>query len=203
MRRIQSGQSGEMMVNRLGRTVRQRAVTSISPIGPTASPRASCRIAKPPAAGGRRAQHRGHLVGMAHRKNYLHDLIASDRRYPTVNAYGPLFGSPEYSTDIMPILDPEDAYGDDLQHAGARSGHAGGARARPCGEPSSRRRRRPIGAMRRSGTHRPTITTPCSTRRAGCGWRRRSAAWTTRPSASRAPIIPPRRCSRSSGQRVR
>ena len=39
-------------------------------------------------------------------KQYLHDLIASDRRYPTVNAYGPLFGSPEYSTDAWPILDP-------------------------------------------------------------------------------------------------
>ena len=40
-------------------------------------------------------------------KHYLHDLIASDRRDPTVNAHGPLFGSPEYSTDNMPILDPK------------------------------------------------------------------------------------------------
>jgi hypothetical protein len=39
-------------------------------------------------------------------KNYLHDLIASDRRYPTVNAYGPLYGSAEYSSDIIPVLDP-------------------------------------------------------------------------------------------------
>jgi hypothetical protein len=39
-------------------------------------------------------------------KHYLHDLIASDRRYPTVNAYGPLYGSPEYSSDLIPILDP-------------------------------------------------------------------------------------------------
>jgi hypothetical protein len=38
---------------------------------------------------------------------YLHDLISSDRRKPTVNAYGPLYGSPEYSTDMMPILDPK------------------------------------------------------------------------------------------------
>ena len=38
---------------------------------------------------------------------YLHDLISSDRRHPTVNAYGPLYGSPEYSTDNMPILDPK------------------------------------------------------------------------------------------------
>jgi hypothetical protein len=40
-------------------------------------------------------------------KHYLHDLIASDRRYPTVNAYGLLYGSTEHSTDIMPILDPK------------------------------------------------------------------------------------------------
>jgi hypothetical protein len=40
-------------------------------------------------------------------KTYLHDLISSDRRYPTVNAYGPLYGSPEYSTDVYPILDPK------------------------------------------------------------------------------------------------
>ena len=40
-------------------------------------------------------------------KKYLHDLIASDRRYPTVNAHGKLYGSPEYATDAMPILDPQ------------------------------------------------------------------------------------------------
>jgi hypothetical protein len=39
-------------------------------------------------------------------KHYLHDLISSDKRNPTVNANGPLFGSPEYSSDILPILDP-------------------------------------------------------------------------------------------------
>lgn len=40
-------------------------------------------------------------------KKYLHDLISSDRRKPTVNAYGPLYGSPEYATDDLPILDPK------------------------------------------------------------------------------------------------
>jgi hypothetical protein len=38
---------------------------------------------------------------------YLHDLISSDRRNPTVNANGKLYGSPEYATDNMPILDPK------------------------------------------------------------------------------------------------
>ena len=39
-------------------------------------------------------------------KAYLHDLSGTDRRDPTVNAFGPLFGAPELSTDEMPILDP-------------------------------------------------------------------------------------------------
>jgi hypothetical protein len=39
-------------------------------------------------------------------KAYLHDLSGTDRRDPTVNAYGPLYGAPEFSTDEFPILDP-------------------------------------------------------------------------------------------------
>jgi hypothetical protein len=39
-------------------------------------------------------------------KAYLHDLSSTDRRDPTVNAYGKIYGSPEVSTDDFPILDP-------------------------------------------------------------------------------------------------
>jgi hypothetical protein len=39
-------------------------------------------------------------------KAYLHDLSGTDRRNPAVNAYGPLYGAPELSTDLFPILDP-------------------------------------------------------------------------------------------------
>jgi hypothetical protein len=39
-------------------------------------------------------------------KAYLHDLSGTDRRNPTVNAYGKLYGAPELSTDNFPILDP-------------------------------------------------------------------------------------------------
>jgi hypothetical protein len=37
---------------------------------------------------------------------YMHDLTGTDRRNPTVNGYGPLYGAPELSTDEFPILDP-------------------------------------------------------------------------------------------------
>src|SRR5256712_8686209 len=40
-------------------------------------------------------------------KTFVHDLVSSDRRHPSVNAYGPLYGSPDYSSDDMPILDPQ------------------------------------------------------------------------------------------------
>jgi hypothetical protein len=39
-------------------------------------------------------------------KHYLHDAIASDKRNPRVNANGPIYGSPEESTDLVPVLDP-------------------------------------------------------------------------------------------------
>ena len=39
-------------------------------------------------------------------KHYLHDLISTDRRDPTVNGYGKIYGAPELSTDDFPILDP-------------------------------------------------------------------------------------------------
>jgi hypothetical protein len=39
-------------------------------------------------------------------KAYLHDQIATDKRRPTVNANGTIWGSPEMSTDMLPVLDP-------------------------------------------------------------------------------------------------
>jgi streptogramin lyase len=39
-------------------------------------------------------------------KAYLHDLSGTDRRNPTVNGNGLLYGAPELSTDDFPVLDP-------------------------------------------------------------------------------------------------
>src|SRR5437588_13034743 len=38
-------------------------------------------------------------------KQYLHALIASDRRYPTVKAYRPVYGQCEHACNDMPIID--------------------------------------------------------------------------------------------------
>jgi hypothetical protein len=40
-------------------------------------------------------------------RHYLHDLSGTDRRDPTVNGHGPLYGAPELSTDEFPVLDPQ------------------------------------------------------------------------------------------------
>ena len=40
-------------------------------------------------------------------KAYLHDVASTDRRDPTVNANGPVYGALEASADYVPVLDPE------------------------------------------------------------------------------------------------
>ena len=40
-------------------------------------------------------------------ETYLHDEISTDKRNPTVNGHGLIYGSPEYSTDELPVLDPK------------------------------------------------------------------------------------------------
>jgi len=40
-------------------------------------------------------------------KHYLHDQVSTDRRDPTINANGPLYGALELSADYVPVLDPK------------------------------------------------------------------------------------------------
>ena len=39
-------------------------------------------------------------------KAYLHDVVSTDRRNPTLNAKGLLYGALELSADYVPVLDP-------------------------------------------------------------------------------------------------
>ncbi len=108
VRRLQSGQSGSAMTNRIAG---EFGAAPYKYFGDWTD-----RIAKGelPSTKPQRPQgvERNIVVSSwewSEPNKYLHDLISSDRRYPTVNAYGPLYGSPEYSTDNMPILDPKTA----------------------------------------------------------------------------------------------
>jgi hypothetical protein len=104
-RRVQSGQGGESMIN--------IAAGELSGVPFKYFGDWTDRIAKGelPHAKPERPQgvERNIVVTLRewmNEKQYLHDLISTDRRNPTVNGYGPLYGSPEYSSDNMPILDP-------------------------------------------------------------------------------------------------
>jgi hypothetical protein len=103
-RRVQSGQSGQQMLGQLTGL----GETSFANYGDWTDRIAKGELpfAKPPRPQGVERNIVVTLRDWMNGKQYLHDLIASDRRYPTVNAYGPLVGSPEYSSDMLPILDP-------------------------------------------------------------------------------------------------
>jgi hypothetical protein len=103
-RRVQSGQSGQQMLGQLTGL----GETSFANYGDWTDRIAKGELpfAKPPRPQGVERNIVVTLRDWMNDKQYLHDLIASDRRYPTVNAYGPLVGSPEYSSDMLPILDP-------------------------------------------------------------------------------------------------
>jgi hypothetical protein len=47
---------------------------------------------------------------------YLHDAISTDPRNPRVNANGRIYGSPEDSSDFVPILDPRTNVASELLH---------------------------------------------------------------------------------------
>lgn len=49
-------------------------------------------------------------------KYYMHDAISTDKRHPTVNANGLIYGSPEESTDLVPTLDPVHNVAGSIRH---------------------------------------------------------------------------------------
>ena len=106
MRRTQAGQAGEMMTNRLAG---QLGGVPYKYFGDWTDRIAKGEVPKqkPPRPQGVERNLVVTAWEWSTPDKYLHDLIASDRRKPTVNANGPLYGSPEYSTDNMPILDPK------------------------------------------------------------------------------------------------
>jgi hypothetical protein len=106
MRRTQAGQAGEMMTNRLAG---QLGGVPYKYFGDWTDRIAKGEVPKqkPPRPQGVERNLVITAWEWSTPDKYLHDLIASDRRKPTVNANGPLYGSPEYSTDNMPILDPK------------------------------------------------------------------------------------------------
>jgi hypothetical protein len=104
-RRIQSGQAMTQMVNAIGRIDPQRAFKLFADW--------TDRIAAGELPASQPLRPQGverHVVitlwDWAGPKDYLHDEVSTDKRNPTINANGLIYGATEESTDLFPVLDP-------------------------------------------------------------------------------------------------
>jgi len=103
-RRVKSGQAGAGMSGSLDQLGRQRMLTMFADW--------TDRIANgevPPAPPRPQGIERNVVITQwdwADPKAYLHDVASTDRRKPTVNANGKLYGALEASADYLPVLDP-------------------------------------------------------------------------------------------------
>jgi hypothetical protein len=103
-RRIQSGQAGGNMVGGLGQLGKDRG---LAVLGDWTNRIAAGETPPPPP----RPQgiERNVVITQwdwADPKSYLHDEVSTDRRNPTVNANGLIYGALELSADYLPVLDP-------------------------------------------------------------------------------------------------
>ena len=103
-RRIRSGQAGTNMLSGLNLIGRQRALEALADW--------TDRVAAgalPPVPPRPQGVERNLVItewDWAEPTGYLHDEISTDKRNPTVNAYGKIYGSMELSKDYSPVLDP-------------------------------------------------------------------------------------------------
>jgi len=103
-RRIQSGQAGAQMAGGLNQMGKDRALQMFADW--------TDRIAKgevPPAPPRPQGLERNVVITQwdwADQKAYLHDEVSTDRRNPSLNANGLIYGSLELSADYLPVLDP-------------------------------------------------------------------------------------------------
>jgi hypothetical protein len=103
-RRILSGQAGNNMINGLGQLGPERALPMFADW--------TERIAAgelPPTPPRPLGAERNVVItewDWADPKAYLHDEIATDKRNPTLNANGAIYGAAELSVDYLPVLDP-------------------------------------------------------------------------------------------------
>jgi hypothetical protein len=114
-RRIVSGQAMTQMVNVLGRLDSKRAIELFADwtdrVGAGELP-----FDKPARPQGVERNVVLTLWDWTRRTAYLHDLIGTDRRNPTINANGKFYGSAEESTDFVPILDPVRHTATEIKH---------------------------------------------------------------------------------------
>jgi hypothetical protein len=103
-RRLQSGQAGGQMISQTAAIGREEMLKMLADW--------TDRIGQgelPPKPTRPQGIERNVVISQwdwADPKAYLHDVVSTDRRNPTVNANGSLYGALELSADYLPVLDP-------------------------------------------------------------------------------------------------
>ena len=104
-RRIQSGQAMTQMVNLINRLDTQLALQLFGDWTDRIA-EGELPFVQPPRPQGAERNVVLTLWDWSRPTAYLHDEISTDRRKPTINANGKLYGTTEESADFIPILDP-------------------------------------------------------------------------------------------------
>ncbi len=105
MRRVQSGQAGNAMLGGLNQLGPEQA-TALFGDWTTRIAQGELPAEAPPRPQGLERNVVITQWDWADPKTYLHDEISTDKRNPSVNANGLIYGSPEESRDYLPVLDP-------------------------------------------------------------------------------------------------
>ena len=103
--RIQVGQAGDNMIGSINRLDTQRAFALFGDWSDRIA-KGEIPFAKPQRPSGKERNLVITLWDWNTPKAYLHDENSTDRRNPTLNANGKIYGSPEESSDFIPVLDP-------------------------------------------------------------------------------------------------
>ena len=104
-RRVQSGQAGAGMLARCTQVGRARA-TAMWADWTDRVAKGELPSSMPSRPVGRERNVVVTMWDWTDPRAYLHDEIASDKRNPTVNPNGPIYGALEASADYMPVVDP-------------------------------------------------------------------------------------------------
>jgi hypothetical protein len=103
--RILSGQAMNQMVNAIGRIDAQLALSLFAEWTDRVAA-GELPATQPPRPLGVERNIVITLWDWSRPTAYMHDEISTDKRNPTVNRNGLIFGAPEESTDYIPVLDP-------------------------------------------------------------------------------------------------
>jgi len=114
-RRITSGQAMTSMVNVLGRTDPDRMLAQFAEWTDRVAA-GEIPAERPPRPQGAERNVVITLWDWSNPRAYLHDEISTDKRNPTLNAYGKLYGATEESTDLLPVLDPRSHVATEMEH---------------------------------------------------------------------------------------